>query len=107
MFQPDYLKCLIDLGDGALCLEFHSKMNVVDGQTIEMMLAAADEAEANWRALVVANDGENFCAGANLMMLAGLAQQQDWKGVEGVVRSFQRANDRLERCGVPVDQRDS
>ena len=93
---------LIDLGDGALCLEFHSKMNVVDGRTIEMMLAAADEAEANWRTLVVANDGENFCAGANLMMLAGLAQQQDWKGVEEVVRAFQRANDRLERCGVPV-----
>ena len=93
---------LIDLGDGALCLEFHSKMNVVDGQTIEMMLAAADEAEVNWRTLVVANDGENFCAGANLMMLAGLAQQKDWKGVEQVVRSFQRANDRLERCGVPV-----
>jgi 3-hydroxyacyl-CoA dehydrogenase len=77
-------------------------MNVVDGKTIEMMLGAADEAEANWRTLVVANDGENFCAGANLMLLAGLAQQQDWEGVEQVVRGFQQANDRLERCAVPV-----
>jgi 3-hydroxyacyl-CoA dehydrogenase len=93
---------LIDLGEGVLCLEFHSKMNAVDHRTIELMSAAADEAEANWQALVVANDGENFCAGADLKLLAGLTQNRDWPGIERLVRSFQRANDRLERCAVPV-----
>jgi 3-hydroxyacyl-CoA dehydrogenase len=93
---------LLDAGDGVLLLEFHSKMNAVDEQTIEMMNAAADEAEANWSALVVANEGESFCAGANLAMLAGLAQTGDWKSIERIVRAFQQANDRLERCAVPV-----
>ena len=93
---------LVDVGEGVLCLEFHSKLNVLDRATIEMMLAAADEAEANWQALIVANDAENFCAGANLKMLAELARGQDWGGIEALVREFQRANDRLERCAVPV-----
>ncbi len=50
----------------------------------------------------MANDGLNFCAGANLMLLAGLAQRQDWKGIERMVVGFQSALNRLERCAVPV-----
>ncbi|HXV74904.1 MAG TPA: 3-hydroxyacyl-CoA dehydrogenase NAD-binding domain-containing protein, partial [Candidatus Polarisedimenticolaceae bacterium] len=93
---------LLDAGDGVLLLEFHSKMNAIDEHTIEMISTAAEEAERNWIALVVANDGESFCAGANLLMLAGLAEAGDWESIERIVRSFQAANDRLERCAVPV-----
>ena len=93
---------LMDLGEGILGLEFHSKMNAVDAESIEMMMLAADEAEANWQGMVVANDGINFCAGANLMLLVDLAKKSDWKAIEQMVRAFQGAMDRLERCGVPV-----
>jgi len=93
---------LLDLEHGVLGIEFHSKMNAVDGEIVEMIDTAVDEAEQNWDAIVVANDGVNFCAGANLMMLAGLALQQDWKGIERMVVAFQSALDRLERCTVPV-----
>jgi len=93
---------LLDLGEGVLGLEFHSKMNAVDTGMVEMIFAAADEAERNWRALVVANDGANFCAGANLMMLAERAQAGDWKGIEEIVRGFQQSLGRLERCSVPA-----
>jgi 3-hydroxyacyl-CoA dehydrogenase len=93
---------LLDLGDGVLCLEFHSKMNAIGQDTISMMTAAAREAEANWQALVVANQGANFCAGANLMLLLMEARDGNWDAVDGIVRSFQAANSRLEQCAVPV-----
>ena len=91
-----------DLGDGVLGLEFHSKMNALDTQMIEMIDAAAEEAERNWGALVVANDGANFCAGANLMLMAQAASESNWKAIDDLVRSFQRSLDRLEQCGVPA-----
>jgi len=50
----------------------------------------------------VANDAENFCAGANLKMLSELVRNRDWDGIETIVREFQKANDRLERSAVPV-----
>ena len=93
---------LVDLGQGVLGLEFHSKLNALDRDSIEMMLAAADEAAARWSALVVGNDGESFCAGANLKMLLELVGARDFRGIEELVRAFQRANDALERCAVPV-----
>ena len=93
---------LFDLGDGVLGLEFHTKMNAIDEGTVEMIFAAAEEAENNWQALVVANDGVNFCAGANLMMLVGSAMKSDWKAIERIIASFQQSLDRLEQCAVPT-----
>jgi 3-hydroxyacyl-CoA dehydrogenase len=93
---------LVDLGDGVLGLEFHSKMNTIDERTVEMIDAAAERAARDWEAVVVANDGANFCAGANLMMLAHAAQHGDWKAIERLISAFQAALDRLERCAVPV-----
>lgn len=93
---------LIDLGDGVLGLEFHSKMNAVGPDTIQMIITAAKEAESNWRALVVANQGENFSVGANLMLLLMEAQEGNWDEIAQIVRSFQVANSRLEQCRVPV-----
>lgn len=93
---------LHDLGDGVLGLEFHSKMNVIGQDTINMALAACDEAERNWRALVIANGGENFSVGANLMLLLMEAMEGNWDEIDLIVRAFQRANDRLENCAAPV-----
>ena len=72
------------------------------GGIVEMIDAAVEQAEQSWRAIVVANDGVNFCAGANLMMLAQLAMQQDWDGIGKMVVAFQSALNRLEQCSVPV-----
>jgi 3-hydroxyacyl-CoA dehydrogenase len=66
---------LIDLGDGVACLEFHSKMNSIGGDTVQMLHWSIDEVEKNWTGLVIGNQGGNFCAGANLMMVL-LAEQE-------------------------------
>jgi len=93
---------LLDLGDGVFCLEFHSKMNALGQDHIQMCMTACDEAERNGRALVVANYGENFSVGANLMMLMMEAMEGNWEDIDMIVRAFQGMTDRLEFSQVPV-----
>ena len=92
----------MDLGDGVLCVEFHSKMNVVGGDTIQMLQAGVREAERNFAALVVGNEGQNFSAGANLMLLLLEAQEGNWEDIDAMVRAFQQANMSLRFAAVPV-----
>jgi 3-hydroxyacyl-CoA dehydrogenase len=93
---------LVDLGDGVLCVEFHSKMNALGGDAIEMLQAGVREAAANSTALVVGNDAEHFSAGANLMLLLLEAQEGNWDEVDLMVRSFQSATMALKTSVVPV-----
>ena len=90
---------LLDLGDGVLCLEFHSKMNAIGGDTIEMLRHAVKEAGANFGALVVGNDALHFSAGANLMLLLLEAQEGNWDEVDLMIRAFQGAT---RACAMPT-----
>jgi 3-hydroxyacyl-CoA dehydrogenase len=93
---------LIDLGDGVLAVEFHSKMNAIGTDTIQMLRAGVTEAAANFRALVVGNDATNFSAGANLMLLLLEAQEENWDEIDLMVRAFQGATTALKYAEVPV-----
>jgi len=93
---------LIDLGDGVLQIEFHSKMNAIGGDTIEMIQTGVREASRNFAALVVGNDAMNFSAGANLMLLLLEAQEGNWDDVDLMVGAFQGATMALKYADVPV-----
>ena len=93
---------LVDLGDGVLSVEFHSKMNAIGGDTIQMLQAGVKEASANFSALVVGNDAVNFSAGANLMLLLLEAQEGNWDDVDMMIRGFQGATMALKYADVPV-----
>ena len=93
---------VIDLGDGVLQIAFHSKLNTLGGDTIEMIQAGVREASQNFAAIVVANDAVNFSAGANLMLLLLEAQEGNWDDVDLMVRAFQGATMALKHAGVPV-----
>jgi 3-hydroxyacyl-CoA dehydrogenase len=93
---------LIDLGDGALAVEFHSKMNAIGGDTLEMLHAGVNEAAANFSALVVGNDGQHFSAGANLLLLLLEAQEGNWDEIDMMVRAAQAATSALRYASVPV-----
>ena len=93
---------LVDLGDGCLCLEVHTKMNTIDNDVTDMMNKAVEEAEKNFDALVIGNDGQHFGAGANLLFVFMSAQQKDWAQIEHAVDVFQSANQRLKYAKVPV-----
>jgi 3-hydroxyacyl-CoA dehydrogenase len=93
---------LVDLGDGVLAVEFHSKMNAIGGDTLQMLHAGVKEASANYAALVVGNEAPNFSAGANLMLLLLEAQEGNWEDIDLMVRMFQDATMALRYCPVPV-----
>ena len=93
---------LVDLGDGVLGLEFHSKMNAIGGDTVAMMKAGVEEASSNFEALVIGNDAPAFSAGANLMLLLLEAQEENWDEIDLMVRTFQSAVLGLRYAGVPV-----
>jgi len=93
---------LVDIGDGVLAVEFHSKMNAIGGDTIEMLHAGVREASSNFRALVVGNEAVNFSAGANLMLLLLEAQEGNWEEIDLMIRAFQGATMALKYAPVPV-----
>ena len=93
---------LVDLGDGVLCIEFHSKMNIVGGDTIQMLHTGVREACRSFAALVVGNDAPNFSAGANLMLVLLEAQEENWEDIDLMIRTFQQANMALRYADVPV-----
>ncbi len=93
---------LIDLGDGVACLEFHSKMNSIGGDTVQMMNFAIDEVEKNFLGLVVGNQGGSFSAGANIMLLLLAAQEEEWDDINMMVNALQQAVMRLRYSAKPV-----
>jgi 3-hydroxyacyl-CoA dehydrogenase len=87
---------LRDLGDGVLCLEFHTKMNTLDENIRAMLVEAVDEVErGDWKGLVIGNDGADFCVGANLA--GGLAGDPNT-----AVKGMQDALMRVRYCTKPV-----
>ena len=94
---------LIDLGDGILCAAFHTKMNAIDADVMQLLNDAADLLEADqFDGLVIANQGQHFCAGANLFLLLGEIMQGNWDRVEEATRMLQDTNMRLKYLRKPV-----
>lgn len=93
---------LVDLGDGCGLVEFHSKMNVLGADTFSLLQAAVREGRQHFDALVVGNQGEQFSAGANLMLVLLAVQEEEWDELELSIRQFQNANMALKYADIPV-----
>jgi 3-hydroxyacyl-CoA dehydrogenase len=91
-----------DLGDGVLGLTFNTKANSLDPDVIGMLGKAVEKAEQSFRALVIANQGEHFCVGANLFMVAIAGTNKDFESIRAMVRAYQYATQRLKYASVPV-----
>ena len=93
---------LVDIGDGVACLEFHSKMNAIGGDTLQMLKFALSEVEKNFVGLVVGNQGTNFCVGANIMLMLMEAQEENLEELDMMARVFQNATMSLRYSPKPV-----
>src|SRR5579862_1496497 len=93
---------LIDLGDGVICLEFHSKMNSIGADTVQMIHAGLKALNDNFEAMVIGNQSPNFCVGANLMLVLMAIQEGEWDDLHQAVRAFQNANMALKYASKPV-----
>lgn len=93
---------IFDLGDGVLNIEFHTKMNTIGQGVLEGLNKALDMAEADYKALVISNEGEHFSAGANVGMIYMLAIEQEFEELDMAVQWFQKTTMRLRYSSIPV-----
>jgi 3-hydroxyacyl-CoA dehydrogenase len=91
-----------DIGDGILNLEFHSKMNTLGADVVAGINKAIDLAEKSYNGLVIANEGANFSAGANLAMVFMLATDQEYDELNMMIRHFQNTMMRARYSDIPV-----
>jgi 3-hydroxyacyl-CoA dehydrogenase len=81
---------LVDMGDGVLGLEFHTKANSLNQSILEMLGQAREELEeGDWVGLVVGNQGKHFCAGADLTMFLDIAKRKAWDEMENILSGMQ------------------
>ncbi|MFN2138357.1 MAG: 3-hydroxyacyl-CoA dehydrogenase NAD-binding domain-containing protein [Candidatus Promineifilaceae bacterium] len=93
---------LRDLGDGVALLEFDAKMNAIDQDIIDMSHRALARLESDFDALVIGNQGGNFCVGANLFGVAMAAQQGMWDSLNELISGLQDATFKLRHASKPV-----
>ncbi|MCO5269679.1 MAG: 3-hydroxyacyl-CoA dehydrogenase/enoyl-CoA hydratase family protein [Brumimicrobium sp.] len=93
---------IVDLGDGILNLEFHTKMNTIGGGVIEGINKAIDLAETKYKGLVIYNEGQNFSAGANVGLIFMMAIEQDFDELNFAVKAFQDTSMRIRHSKCPV-----
>jgi 3-hydroxyacyl-CoA dehydrogenase len=93
---------LWDIGDGVACLEFHSKMNTLDMDSLTMIRQSVDKVKSDFSALVIHNDADNFSAGANLTLLMQAIHNRDWPAVEQLIKQGQQTYQALKYAPFPV-----
>ncbi|KRB82792.1 3-hydroxyacyl-CoA dehydrogenase [Sphingomonas sp. Root710] len=93
---------LWDIGDGVACLEFTSKMNALDGETLKLLGQATEHVAQSMKALVVYNEGSNFSAGANLGLALFAVNIAAWGEIEKLVAGGQQAYKALKYAPFPV-----
>src|SRR5580658_6052727 len=95
---------LVDIGDGVGCIEFHSMMNSLGGDIVQMITQTLKSGGAgdSFDAFVITNDAGNFSVGANIMMLLMAVQEEEWDEVDLAVRQFQGMTQAIKFSSKPV-----
>jgi 3-hydroxyacyl-CoA dehydrogenase len=91
-----------DIGDGVLGLQWSTKMNSIGGDVLSGITKAIELAEKEFKGLVIANEGGNFSAGANVGMIFMLAIEQEWDELDMAIRLFQNTMMSCRYSSVPV-----
>ena len=95
---------LVDLGDGVGCIEFHTKMNALGGDIVQMVTQSLKSGGVGdpFEAFVITGDAANFSVGANLMMLMLAIQEEEWDDVDLAIKQFQGMTQAIKFCSRPV-----
>ncbi len=93
---------LIDMGDGVLLYEFDAKMNAIDEDIVKMGFSALERLESDFDALVIGNNGQDFCVGANIAVTGMAAMQGLFDQIDQAVKALQTLTFRLRHAPKPV-----
>jgi 3-hydroxyacyl-CoA dehydrogenase len=91
-----------DMGDGILGLTLKTKANSIDADVIKMIHDATARAEQDFRGMMIWNQGEFFCVGANLFAVVMAAGQKQWDQLRDMIKGYQYATQRMKYATVPV-----
>ena len=97
---------LIDIGDDVFCLEFHTKMNAINGEIVDFMAAGLDYVDANGAGLVIGNQAGGmpgaFSAGGDLAFMAGLAKAGNYTEIDAFLKKGQEGMQKTRYASFPV-----
>jgi 3-hydroxyacyl-CoA dehydrogenase len=93
---------LWDVGDGVACLEFHSKMNALDPDSLAMVMQAIHITGKGMRALVIHNEAENFSVGANIGLALFAANVGVWPMLDELIVQGQAVMKAVKYAPFPV-----
>ncbi|MBN8530705.1 MAG: 3-hydroxyacyl-CoA dehydrogenase [Alphaproteobacteria bacterium] len=93
---------LWDIGDGIACLEYHTKMNAIDPDVLEMIELATAKVKAEFKGMIIGNDADHFSAGANLGFILYAVNIAAWDTIEGVIKRGQDAMMGMKYAPFPV-----
>ncbi len=91
-----------DIGDEVLGIQWNTKMNSIGGDVLAGITKAIELAEKNYKGLVIANEGANFSAGANVGMIFMFAIEQEYDELDIAIRAFQNTMMRVRYSSIPV-----
>ena len=93
---------LYDIGDDVIALQWNTKMNTIAGDVLSGVTKSIELAEKNYKGLVIANEGANFSAGANVGMIFMFAVEQEYEELDMAIRMFQTTMMRVRYSSIPV-----
>lgn len=93
---------VIDIGDGILNIEFHSKMNTIGAGVLQGINKGIDLAEKGYEGVVIGNNGAHFSAGANLGMIFMMAVEQEYDELNMAIKYFQDTMMRMRYSSIPT-----
>ena len=93
---------LYDIGDGIAYFELHSKLNIIEDTTMDILDSALDEVETNFTGMVIGTNADHFSVGLNLILLLERARNNNWNAISNTVRNLQNVCTRLSSSSKPV-----
>ncbi|MFO7714354.1 3-hydroxyacyl-CoA dehydrogenase NAD-binding domain-containing protein [Desulfosarcina sp.] len=97
---------LVDIGDDVYCLEFHTKMNAINGEIVDFMAEALEHVDVNGAGLVIGNQAGGlpgaFSAGGDLAFMAGLAKAGQYAEIDAFLKKAQAGMQKVRYASFPV-----
>ena len=97
---------LVDIGDGVFCFEYHTKMNAVNGEIVNMVPKIVDFVNKNGAGLVIGNEAGGmppaFSAGGDLKFMLGMAKKGDFAGINNFIADVHSGMKMTKYASFPV-----
>ena len=83
-------------------VEFHSKANTLDSESMHLLAGAIKHASENFKGLIIHNDAQHFSCGVNLEGVLDFVVNEDWDGIDQFLDHFQQTCLSLKHAPIPV-----